>query len=159
MSDKKEVAICLVAASLLVMKMKKKRKKRALWSKEWFLQRNVSLTTDCHLLRELNESSHVDYRNYLRMDEITFKILLNKVAPLIQKRNTHLREAISPENRLIATLRFLATGRSFEDLKFSMRISPQALGKIINETCIAICTALKPFIQVGNNLFDIKNLM
>ena len=45
--------------------------------------------------------------------------------------------------RLSVTLRFLATGRSYEDLKFSAAISPQALGVIIPETCAAIYEVLK----------------
>ncbi|VEN57307.1 unnamed protein product [Callosobruchus maculatus] len=45
-----------------------------------------------------------------------------------------MRQSISPHERLTATLRFLATGRSYEDLKFSVAISPQALRQIIPET-------------------------
>ncbi|CAH1984112.1 unnamed protein product [Acanthoscelides obtectus] len=56
------------------------------------------------------------------------------VKPLIEKKNTLFREAVSVEERLLATLRFLATGRSYEDLKFSCIISPQLLGRIIPET-------------------------
>lgn len=76
------------------------------------------------------------------------RILLSSVAPFIGKKDTFLREAISPVIRLIVTLRFLATGRSFKDLTFSMRVSPQALGEIIIETCVAIQKALQNFIQV-----------
>jgi len=54
-----------------------------------------------------------------------------------------MRNAITPEARIAATLRFLDNGRSFEDLKFATIISPQALGKIIPETCKAIYEALK----------------
>ncbi|CAG9837948.1 unnamed protein product [Diabrotica balteata] len=54
-----------------------------------------------------------------------------------------MRPAISPHKRLSATLRFLATGRNYEDLKFSTIISPQALGKIIPETCGAIYSVLR----------------
>ncbi|PNF20983.1 hypothetical protein B7P43_G09497 [Cryptotermes secundus] len=82
------------------------------------------------------------------MDENAFQILLSKVVRLIGKKDTVLREAISPHVRLIATLRFLATGRSFQDLTFSMRVSPQALGEIIIETCVAIRKALQNFIQL-----------
>ncbi|KAG8237311.1 hypothetical protein J437_LFUL017495 [Ladona fulva] len=65
-----------------------------------------------------------------------------------------MREAISPHVRLIATLQFLATG-SFQDLKFSMRVSPQKLGEIIMETSVAIRKALQTFIQVSIlQLFD-----
>ncbi|VEN34344.1 unnamed protein product [Callosobruchus maculatus] len=35
-----------------------------------------------------------------------------------------MRQSISPQERLTATLRFLAAGRSYEDLKFSVAISP-----------------------------------
>jgi len=55
--------------------------------------------------------------------------------------------------RLVATLRFLATGRSYEDLKFSYAISAQALGKIILETCCAIYEVLRQkYLKVSKNL-------
>ncbi|KAJ8891146.1 hypothetical protein PR048_010660 [Dryococelus australis] len=54
-----------------------------------------------------------------------------------------MRESISTEERLIVTLVFLVTGRSYEDLKFSSTNSPQLLGKIIPETCLAIFDVLQ----------------
>jgi len=54
-----------------------------------------------------------------------------------------MRQAIHAEERLIATLRFLATGRSYEDLKFSTEIAAQTLGSIIPKTCKAIYEILK----------------
>ncbi|PNF32630.1 hypothetical protein B7P43_G17751, partial [Cryptotermes secundus] len=76
-----------------------------------------------------------DYKNYFRMSDENLKYMLAKV-----KQDTLLWNAITPEERIVATLRFLATGRSFEDPKFATIISPQALGKIIPETCKAIYT-------------------
>ena len=73
----------------------------------------------------------------------TFLLLLEKVGPLISKKDTVMRECVSAEQCLVATLRFLATGRSFEDLKFSCKISPQLLGKVIPETCRAINQVLQ----------------
>ncbi|CAI9582856.1 unnamed protein product [Staurois parvus] len=78
------------------------------------------------------------------MSDDNFNYLLRKVTPLIQKQDTCMRKSISAEQRLVATLRFLATGRSLEDLKFSTAISPQALlGVLIPETCHAIIQVLK----------------
>ncbi|KAJ8953456.1 hypothetical protein NQ318_023575 [Aromia moschata] len=77
------------------------------------------------------------------MDYNTFKELLDLVKPFIEKQNIFMRDAVTPEQRLMATLRFLATGRSFEDLKYSFVISPQLIGKIIPETCCAIYKILK----------------
>ena len=95
------------------------------------------------LLRDLQEKNPEDYRNYLRMDDDCFQHLLACVRPHIQKQDTVMREAISADQRLIATLRYLATGRSLQDLKFSTGISPQSLGKIIPETCEALIQTLK----------------
>ena len=63
------------------------------------------------------------------MNESTYLTLLSMVSPLIQKKNTTMRQAITPHERLTATLRFLATGRSYEDLKFSTIMSPLSTGK------------------------------
>lgn len=54
-----------------------------------------------------------------------------------------MRNSISAHERLSVILRFLATGRSYEDLKFSVVISPQALGKIIPETCETLYKLLR----------------
>ena len=107
---------------------KKKRKKRSKWVKDWKLNRNFS---DIQLLCELEENNPDDYRNYLRMDLQDFKLLLELIGPKIEKQNTVMRMAITAEERLIATLRFLATGRSYEDLKFSTCISAPSLSYII----------------------------
>ena len=95
------------------------------------------------LLKELKENNPDDFKNYLRMADEIFQEMHATIAPCIQKQNTKLRKVMSPEQRLIATSRFLATGRSLEDLKFSTAISPQALGNIIFETCRALWHALR----------------
>ncbi len=63
-----------------------------------------------------------DWRNYLRMGEDTYMELLNLVSPLIRKQDTVMRKSISPHEKLTATLRFLATGRSLKDMEYSTRL-------------------------------------
>jgi len=53
------------------------------------------------------------------MDEDIYLELLSVLSPLIEKEDTVLRKSISAHERLTATLRFIATGFSYEDLKFS----------------------------------------
>lgn len=92
------------------------------------------------------------------MDEKTYLELLSMVTPIIKKEDTVMRKSISAHERLSVTLRFLATGRSYKDLKFSSVISPQALGKIIPETCQALYQVLrKDYLKVSNynNLIDL----
>ncbi|XP_049316669.1 uncharacterized protein LOC125779377 [Bactrocera dorsalis] len=101
-------------------------------------------------------SSARDLTNFLRMDATTYGMLLSKITPAIQKKNTIMRDAITPNERLSVTLRFLASGQTYEDLKFLTNISAQCLGKIILETCEAIVDQLKPFIQMPNNAEEWK---
>ena len=49
----KAVVCCLLATSAIMLSEKKKRK-RKMWSKKWYLKRNVSC--DAHLLNELLET-------------------------------------------------------------------------------------------------------
>jgi hypothetical protein len=77
------------------------------------------------------------------MSDENVQYLIAKVKLLIAKQDTVMWNAITPEACIAATLRFLATGQSFEDLKFAMIISPQSLGKIIPEICKAVYKALK----------------
>ena len=117
------------------------RVRRSLWAKNWFLQRHQF----CHmpLLREIQENYPDDFRNFLRMSDPVFQQLLALVSPYFTRQHTVMREAITAEQRLVATLCYLATGRSLQDLKFSKGISPQALGNIIPDTCSAIIQVLQ----------------
>ncbi|XP_061717342.1 putative nuclease HARBI1 [Cydia pomonella] len=124
---------------LLCILQKKRQRRKRMWCKHWLLQRKQY--THNNLLKEIRITPK-DYRNYLRMDEETYLLLLDLVTPRIMKQDTVMRSAISPHERLTATLRFLATGRSYEDLKFSTIISPQSLSSIIPETCEAIYSVL-----------------
>ena len=82
-------------------------KKRRLWSKEWLRKREKF--SHMMLLKELKENNPEDYRNYLRMTDEAFTDLLSLVSPRITKEDTVMRQAISAEERLISTLRFLVT--------------------------------------------------
>ncbi len=47
-------------------------------------------------------------------------------------------DSLSVEERLALTLRFLATGRAFEDMKFSVTISSSDISQAVIETCKAL---------------------
>ena len=49
----KDVVCCLLAKSAIMLSEKKKRK-RKIWSKKWYLKRSISC--DAHLLNELLET-------------------------------------------------------------------------------------------------------
>lgn len=146
----KKIAVASMGLFLYINSLNKK--KRSKWVKTWKLNRVKS--SDMILLRELRQNDPDDFKNYLRMDGEDFDYLLKIVGPMIKKQDTIMRDSISPEERLVATLRFLATGRSYEDLKFSTRISAPSLSHIIPETCLAIYNSLKAeYMKVKRNTF------
>lgn len=83
------------------------------------------------------------FRNYFRLNRQQFDFVLGKVEHLITKDNTAFRDSISAEQRLMVTLRYLATGSSMSQLHYDWCISVASLSAIIPETCRAIYTALR----------------
>ena len=65
------------------------------------------------------------------------------MSPIIAKKNTQLREAIPAGERLAVTLRFLATGETYQSLQYQFRISAPTLSVMIPEVCRAIFHVLK----------------
>lgn len=139
-------------AIIVAINLKKKRKeakKKRVWAKKWLKDREE--LGHSKLLKELEISAEDDFNNFLRMDKNHFYELLNKITPLIIKKITIMREPITPYHRLATTLRFLASGNSFEDMKFLTAMAPQTIGKIVVETCESINKMLKNGIKVSNS--------
>jgi hypothetical protein len=73
------------------------------------------------------------------------------VNPFIEKEDSVMRNTVLSSQRLSATLRFLGTVQSFEDLKFITARAPQILSGIVLEACEAIIWPLKENIKVINS--------
>ncbi|KAJ8962839.1 hypothetical protein NQ318_001239 [Aromia moschata] len=134
-----------LALTLVDLKRKKQQKKKRRRSKESYKMRNRF--THVHLLNFLRDSEPEDYRNFLRMDQESFDYLLESVRPDIEMKDTNMCAAISANQRLSITLRYLASDIDLENLKFTCAIAPQTLEFIIMETCSAITKSLKENIQ------------
>ncbi|XP_047144595.1 uncharacterized protein LOC124818115 [Hydra vulgaris] len=70
-----------------------------------------------------------------------YEQFLSLIAPVITKSSLR-RETIKASERLMVTLRYIFGGTSQIDLAGMFRISPTSIGRIINETSIAIWTIL-----------------
>ena len=120
----------------------RQRPRRRIWCHSWLLNRPVSgffHTT----LSELQQADSTRYANFLRMDADSFNELLTLVQPDISKQDTAMRVSISAAQRLVITLRFLATGETFKSLQYLFRVSDAAIGQIVPETCRAIYSRLR----------------
>jgi hypothetical protein len=136
-SRKRKHATAVVALLLAAGSQRSGERKRR-WVKKYRNQFNHS-----PLIKELWENYPDDYKNYLRLDSVSFDALLDLVKDKIHKNDTVMRKAITAEQRLTATLRYLATGRSYEDLKFTTGISAPSLSNIIPETCKVLYDVLR----------------
>ncbi|KAH9641699.1 hypothetical protein HF086_005145 [Spodoptera exigua] len=125
----------------------RKSRKRRWWKTNLYKRRSS-------LLVEL-KSQHISgqYKNFTRMSPTDFEYLLTIIAPKISRQDTIMRSAISPQDRLALTLRFLATGDSFTSLQYTFRISKQSMSCIVPEVCEAIIKALKENIKVSFTYF------
>jgi len=59
--DKNKAVVCCLLATSAIMLSEKKKRKRKMWSKKWYLERNVSC--DAYLLNGLLETDVEDYIN------------------------------------------------------------------------------------------------
>ena len=82
------------------------------------------------------------FKEYCRMLPPTFDYVVEAIKPVVERATTNFRKPISVEERLMVTLRYLATGIQFRQLAFSFRISRSSISQIVKEVCKAIWTAL-----------------
>jgi hypothetical protein len=101
----------LAAAVYVVLAINKRRKvKRKRWVKDW-IKKRYQLGAYTQLIMELQLEDAQQFRNFTRMSAVQVQSLVNLLGPVIRKQGTAMRQAIPVEERVIATLRFLATGK------------------------------------------------
>ncbi|XP_073765400.1 uncharacterized protein [Danio rerio] len=119
----------------------RRKKKQRKWVKQWIGQRGQQGLSV--LQRELELNDRTGFRELLRMTAEEFDLLLGKVEHLITKKDTKMRLAIPPRERLSLTLRFLATGETFKSLRFQYRIGTSIISQIVVQTCAALYQVMK----------------
>ena len=92
-------ACAAVIIALIIRKRQRRRRKRSTWVREW-IRRRHKYGAYHHLMRELQALDVSSYLNFVRMNASTFETLLTKVAPLIARKDTNMRDAIPPGERL-----------------------------------------------------------
>lgn len=117
------------------------RKRRKYWRREWIGKREKEGFC-AKLYQELREEDPALYHNFLRMTFAQFDHLLSLVSPHIIKHDTVMRKSIPASERLVLTLRFLATGDSYHSLQYIFRIPPTTTSRIIPEVLDAIYKVL-----------------
>jgi hypothetical protein len=101
----------------------KKKKHKRFWTRKWLKKRYFGRGLSSLFFEELAVKYKKSFKNFPKMSIRTFDDLLAKVGPKICRQNTTFKECISLRIRLLLTLRYLATGETFQRLHFGFRIS------------------------------------
>ncbi|KAM4050637.1 uncharacterized protein ACNLHF_017683 [Anomaloglossus baeobatrachus] len=122
------------------------------------------------LLKERHQKGHFnnlycDLRKYCetciafcRLPINGFDDLLSLVRSEITHADTFMRQAISAEERLLVTLRYLATGESFASLHLQFRLGKTTISEIVKETFGAIWKILTPIVMPIPNMESWMNV-
>ena len=124
----------IYALALMLDKVENEGTGRRFWVRKIFQERKkyglYHILTD-----ELRLFDKEYFFRFVRMTPQRFEHLLSLVGPHLQRTTTQMREPISPVERLVLALRFLASGDSQQSLCLSFRISREAICIILSETC------------------------
>ena len=96
--------------------------KTRIWVKE-YLKRRKELGMYSRLMQELKCEDEAGFQNFVRFPVQLFHELLSAITPKIQKKDTFFREALPAGLKLAFTLRYLATGNTYQDMHFGVMMS------------------------------------
>ena len=97
---------------------RKMRQQRRTWVRRIFKSRDTK--GEYHaLISEMRLVDHESFYRYFHMTPQRFSQLQSLVGPSITRQDTHLRKAITPDERLAITIRYLVTGDSMKTISFS----------------------------------------
>ena len=143
MEEKASAALVLVLNELMDSDDEKATRGK---TREWVKRRSQSGYFN-NIVKELKVEDRIGFREMFRMDVTDFDFLLSEISHLIcpsQMSNSGGHSPIMPDERLALTLRYIATGESFQSLSFQFRISLNAVSYIIKGCCEALVEKLVP---------------
>ena len=119
--DNSRARIILYAAIGVMMSKRKKqllvkeKQIKRFWRRGIFKNRKLH-SEYYNIYQNLRESDREWHYRYVRMSKERFDHLLGLVREKITKKDTQMRDAITAEERLVITLRYLSSGMSQQDL-------------------------------------------
>lgn len=99
-----------VSLALALCMMRDEDERSRIWSRSWLATRDKESVYH-RLVKELTLEDPNTLREWILLDRTQYQHLLRLVTPLIEKRDTNMRQAVTAGERLILTLLYLATGK------------------------------------------------
>ena len=115
----------------------RRRKARSVWIREWIRRRSQFGVYE-QLLEELRLEDVVSFKNFLRVDPVMFRELVDKLTPRLRKKDTWFRKAHPVGLKVAIALRYFASGDSYRSLMYSFRVPHNTISEIVVDVCNAI---------------------
>ncbi|XP_046562255.1 uncharacterized protein LOC124271222 [Haliotis rubra] len=132
---------------ITIRRLFRRRRRRAprWWVRPWLTpDRRLEYSHYNRLMQELRMEDEKAFANYVRMPPHMFDELLNRIIPVIQRRDTHRETSPRcPRMKLAMTLRHLATGDRYHTIQYDFRCGYSTVVWIVQEVCQAIIQELK----------------
>ena len=113
MSD--NITLLAAAAAVLIIKRRRRRREnratRSVWSRQWLTERQTLKGMNQFVMNELQQDDSAGFKGFLRLTPDIFNELLERIEPKIRCNDTIMRDCISPQEMLVVTLRYLASGK------------------------------------------------
>ncbi|XP_071993299.1 uncharacterized protein [Engystomops pustulosus] len=153
------VAILMGMASRRRRILQKKRLQRLQPKRLWIhplLQIRDTHGHFCKIYAELRRYP-LKFKAFCRLNVMQFDLLLQLCSSDLSKKETVMRCAISATERLLVTLRFLASGESYGSLHLQFLIGKSTISYIVRETAVVIWQKLQPIFMPFPDLhaFDV----
>uniref|UniRef100_A0A182RWH6 DDE Tnp4 domain-containing protein n=1 Tax=Anopheles funestus TaxID=62324 RepID=A0A182RWH6_ANOFN len=121
---------------------------RRWWTRPMLYRRNED---GSRLLADMaDEAADDTVLKFLRMTHDDFDWLLDKISHKIKREDTNMRLSITPRERLLITLRFLATGETYSSLSFLFRVGVSTISSIVPEVCECLIQVLQDYVKLPN---------
>ncbi|KAM4049212.1 uncharacterized protein ACNLHF_007297 [Anomaloglossus baeobatrachus] len=132
---------------IILLLLLRRRRRQAMTKKMWVHPLVMAREEKGHfasLYRDLRRYPD-KFMSFCRLPINSFDHLLAIVKTDLTYKDTVMRRSISAEERLLITLRFLATGESFGNLQF--RVGKSTISEIVRCTCNVIWQKLQPIVM------------
>ena len=114
------------------LQMSLKKRKRRFWVRKIFRRKHKS--EYYNLVQELRLDDREYHFRYMWMSKERFDHLFSLLEEHLTKHTTKFRKPVPARERLVITLRYLASGMSQQDLSYSFREGRATICNIIKET-------------------------
>ena len=115
----------------------KKRRRRRWWCRSWLSpERRRHFGLYDQLMTELRREDQKAFVNFLRISPEMFDEILERVGPRITRQRTHYRDPLHPGLKLAITLRHLASGSKYANMKFAWRVPHNTISVVVRVVSI-----------------------